>query len=183
MKMPIHSLLAFALLVLLSACGSTSNIKPTLHSSTAGNAAETLDLSGYNTVVVENLKSPQRSASGAKFSALLAKAIENENLFDSVLRTPVGRKSLVITGEVTTASEGNKHLRMWIGFGAGQSAFRANVILKDAASSQTLGTVDVNQHSNSVLGGIFIMRQDTERLMSYSIEKIIAELKKAKGIK
>jgi Domain of unknown function (DUF4410) len=184
----------------LTACGTTSDIKPDPAPAAEGGAPTqnvklTVDLSGYDKVVVldfadatdtSKLKPDQlRSHSEMMatdlhhFSDLIARDIRNTGAYSDVVREPSPGHALVISGRVTRLVEGNSALRLWIGMGAGSSYFDAEVKLLDSESGNTLGSATTGNNSWP-LGGALASGQTVESFLELSATKIATRLRDGK---
>ena len=171
-----------AAMMIMSACGTTSNFK------NANNIAKLPDLTGYETVIVNDFingvtkkKDDQTIvAEGKNFGDIILKYIEKEKVFTSVERNINSEsQALLIDGEITQYEKGNSALRLMIGFGAGSSYFDAKVYFKDNMTKNILGTIDVNKQSWA-LGGGLAASQDVKSHMESSAKKIANEISKVK---
>lgn len=183
------------LMLMVSACGSTSSIKPVTNAqagmspvrsqgTNADKVAPAPDLSTYDTAVVLDFQDAgnKTAANGAIYADKIAHAIERKKIFKKVSRTPVPDKAVVISGVITGANEGNKALQLLVGFGAGTANFDAKVSLTDSSSNTPLGEILVDKNSWA-MGGLVSTTQDVNYLMDVSSESIAEEVSKAKAMK
>lgn len=171
-----------AAMMLLSACGTTSNLRST------DNSAKLPDLSSYETIIVNDFtngitkkKDDQKIITeGKNFADIITKSIQKAKVFNTVERNKNSEaQALLIDGEITEYEEGNAGLRFMIGFGAGSSHFDAKVCFKDNETKNILGTIDVDKQSWA-LGGALAGTQDVKSHMESAAEKIVSEITKAK---
>jgi len=188
------------LALLLAACGTTSNIKPTrtaeaIVTTPAAKEKPALDLSGYDTVVVldfvdgtdkSRIKpaelvaySDHVAAATHEFADLIAQKLRATGAFQEVLRGPSPGKALVVSGHITRLTEGNATLRLLIGMGAGSSYFDATTDLADAETGTDLGQVATDRNS-WVLGGGIAAGQTVEGFMQGAAEKIATDIHQSK---
>ena len=174
--------ICFALITLLSACGTTSSLR------NAKSPATRTDLSSYNYVIVNDFKDgvsksqddPAIISEGKKFADIIAKDIKAKNEFAKVERNINSTdNAILIDGKITQHSEGNTAARMLLGFGAGSSHFDAAVYIKDNKTKNTLGNIDVDKTSWA-LGGAIAASQDVNSHMNDASAKIANELVLAK---
>jgi hypothetical protein len=170
------------LTVLLSACGTTSNIR------TAEKSTTLPDFNNYSYVIVNDFQDgvtkssddPHVLAGGKNFADIIASSIKSKNLFNKVERNVESTdKALLIDGKITKYSEGNPVMRTLIGFGAGSSRFDAKISIRDNATKKHLGNMDVNKMSWA-LGGVIAGIQDTKSHMNSAALKIADECARAK---
>jgi len=199
MKLSRSITMTVALLV-LSGCGTTSDIKPTTTdaaamSSTTDAAPATTAYGRYQKVVVLNfedrtdktrISSKERAAyeetmkiAVRDFADRIAGEIRKTGVFAEVLREPSEGEALVISGVITRYASGSAMLRLFIGFGAGSSYFDATVDLSDNVTGEKLGQVVVDKNSWG-LGGAIAASQNVEGFMQGAAEKVAGELAKAK---
>jgi hypothetical protein len=183
--------LAFVTLILiLSGCGSTSQMRNTqkLDNNQSSNKSKNVisrpDLSKYTYVIVNDFgdgvskshDNPNIISQGTKFADLIASSIKSKNLFDKIERNANSTESaLLIDGNITQYEEGNPALRTLIGLGAGSSHFDAKVNFKDNITKELLAEIDVDQMSWA-LGGIMAGSQDVKSHMNSSAKKIADEV-------
>jgi hypothetical protein len=174
-----------AVMMLLSACGTTSNLRNT------DNSAHLPDFTSYNTVVINDFTNgvtkkkddAQIISEGKKFADIIATSIKKEKVFNNVERNSTSAShALLIDGEITEYEQGNSALRFMVGFGAGSSHFDAKVYFKDNVTKNILGNIDVDKQSWA-LGGALAATQDVKSHMESSASKIANEIAKAKQIK
>jgi len=183
----------------LVACGSTSNIKPNQTPDTAGSTAHksnaSIDLTGYDKVIVLDFVdatdksglSPDKSRSYSEtmavavrsFPDLIAQKVRDTGAFQDVVRGPSPGKALSISGRVTRLAEGSAALRLWIGMGAGSSYFDATTVLTDTESGASLGQLTTDKNSWA-LGGIIASSQTVQTFMQGAAEKIAEQLRDCK---
>ena len=174
-----------AVMMLLSACGTTSNLRNT------DNSANLPDLASYHTVIVNDFTNgitkkkddKQIILEGKNFADIIATSIKKEKVFNNVERNSNSTsQALLIDGQITEYEEGNSALRFMVGFGAGSSHFDAKVYFKDNLTKNILGNIDVDKQSWA-LGGALAGTQDVKSHMESSASKIASEIAKAKQIK
>jgi Domain of unknown function (DUF4410) len=186
--------------VALTACGTTSDIKPDAAPAATGGVATqnvklTVDLSGYDKVVVldfadatdtSKLKPDQLRAHNEmmaadlhQFSDLIARSVRDTGAYSEVVREPGPGKALVISGRVTRLVEGNSTLRLLIGMGAGSSYFDAEVKLSDSETGNTLGSATTGNNSWP-LGGMLASGQTVQGFLELSAIKIANRLRDGK---
>jgi uncharacterized protein DUF4410 len=136
-------------------------LQPTLEDRDAGlvGVASGFDLKKYRIIGVEPFAVTARELDGDDktlaqmvpdyLRAELVRRLRATGIFDQVVdlhETPLPSEPgpiLKLGGEVTALTGGSRHLRFWIGFGAGRSKFEAATRLVDATSGQVvLVTVD-----------------------------------------
>lgn len=184
-----------SIFLIISACGTTSAMKAP--SDTAGKEAITSLASFDNVVVVEfrdQASANMKKLTGDKldeykqtlkvacnrFANLIATEIRNTEQFTNVSQSQQELPdTILVSGDITRFKEGSGALRFWVGLGAGSSYFDATVVLTDAATGETLGTITVDKNSWALGGGI-ASGQTVETFMQGAAEKIAAELKSAK---
>ena len=199
MKLPIGIAICLPLLT-LAACGTTSNIQPSLHPESVASApvakgAPPLDLSSYERVIVldyvdatdkHKLKPSEIGtyadsvASAARtFPEIIARKVHESGAFKDVARGACTGEALCISGRITRLEEGNPNLRLWIGMGAGSSYFAATTELSDAATGNALGSVTTDKNSWP-LGGAIASAQTVQSFMEGAAGKIAEQLRDAK---
>jgi len=172
--------LIMALAIFLSACGSTSSIKPNYATST------TLDLQEYNSIVILDFedgtsKKNLPEFAGKKFADIISSAIKSKEIFENVSRDPAAEdsKTLVLHGDITRYAAGNATLKLLIGFGAGSTYFDAFVYFRDSDTQQKVAEIVVDKNSWG-LGGAIAANQDIDQFMTEAANKIASELAAAK---
>lgn len=192
--------ISLLLATVLTACGTTSDVRPTSKPDTAvatpaQKGKPSLDLSGYSKVVVldfvdatdkskikpANLDAYTTSLASAvrTFPDLIAQELRDSGAFPEVVRGPSKGKALLVSGRITRLTEGNSTLRFLVGMGAGSSYFDATTELGDAETGQSLGEVATNKNSWA-LGGGLASGQTVESFMHGAAKKIAAEMSLAK---
>ena len=169
----------FALTFMLSACGTTSGLKPTDTAKTGNTPAS---LAAYDKVIVLNFEDNAESKSmkgGEEFSKRIVSSVAATKAFSSVTQAKQPGKAVVISGKIREYKEGNAVLRTVIGFGAGSSYFDADVNFADNETGAAIGSITVDKNS-WVLGGFVAGVQDVKSHMDSAAQSIAAELKKAK---
>ncbi|MCC8368778.1 MAG: DUF4410 domain-containing protein [Rickettsia endosymbiont of Oxypoda opaca] len=170
------------LMLLLSACGSTSGIRNTQKSTDLPN------FSKYDCVIVNDFidstskssNNPHVISEGKKFADIIANLIKSKKLFNIVERNVDSTTTaILIDGKITKYNEGNAVMRTLIGFGAGSSQFDAKINIRDNETKQLLGTIDVNKMSWA-LGGAIAGTQDVKSHMNSAASKIADECAIAK---
>jgi hypothetical protein len=170
------------LLLILSSCGSTSNMR------TPNKSANLPNLSNYNHVIVNDFSDgasksfddPNIISEGKRFADIIASSIKSKNSFHKVERNVESTDSaLLIDGQITKYDDGNPFMRIMLGFGAGSSKFNAKVNIRDNATKEHLGVIDVNKMS-WLLGGVIAGSQDTKSHMNSAASKIADEFVAAK---
>ena len=175
---------SLTLSVLLTGCGTTSNLKPV-----AG--ANIRSIQKYSRVSVfdfadkSNSKTEERSQQvqeqGRHFADLIALELENSKAFEKVTRgTAPQPGSLSVSGDITRCTEGSGSLRFWIGMGAGSSYFDATVQFADADSGEKLGEILVDKNSWALGGGI-AAGQTVHSFMEGAAKTVAAQVAKAKA--
>jgi len=105
-----------AVMMLLSACGTTSNLRNT------DNSANLPDLASYHTVIVNDFTNgitkkkddKQIILEGKNFADIIATSIKKEKVFNNVERNSNSTsQALLIDGQITEYEEGNSALRFW----------------------------------------------------------------------
>jgi hypothetical protein len=186
--------------LVLSGCGTTSDIKPTdtsvaAASATTDAAPATATYGRYQKVVVldfedrtDKARIPDKDRAAYEetmkiavrdFSDRIAGEIRKTGAFTEVLREPSQDEALLISGGITRYAAGNAMLRLFIGFGAGSSYFDATVDLSDNATGERLAQVVVDKNSWG-LGGAIAASQNVEGFMQGAAEKIATDLAKSK---
>jgi len=176
--MKIQTLFSLLLIVLLTACGSVSGIKPNNVNQ------EQLDLTAFDDVVVLDFsdgtkKQDMPAFAGAEFADRIAAAIRGKAIFNSVSRQSIADSAVVISGEITKYQEGNGALKVFIGFGAGSTRFDALVAVSNNQTGLELGSLIVDKNSWA-LGGFVAGAQNIDGFMDGAANKIADELAKAK---
>jgi hypothetical protein len=178
------------LVVLLSACGSTSKLR-----TESGEARRTI--ADYSAVYVADFastapaesKNPDAEAKHAAaveaaqrgFADRIAAKLVETGSFDVVSRVPVDGPVLRIGGTITRLDEGNVAARAVTGF-IGQAHFEATVRFEDATSGELLGTVSVDRNSWPLpVGASTNLVQNVSFFMDGAASKIAEELHRARG--
>ena len=182
-----------ALVVLLTAsvsagCGSVSRVK-------AADRKSPLNLAIYERAVVHDFadqvsaraKAPARAAKreemarvGRDFAQVVAAELRQRNCFRDVAYN--GRSSaqtLLINGAITRHEEGSAAARLIVGMGVGSSYFDAVVEFRDAPTGRLLGTMNVDQNS-WVLGGGLAAGQNPQTFMREAARKIASEIERSR---
>lgn len=168
----------------LSACGTTSQLE-------APAAGQTIDLSRYDRLLVEDFTDAASSKANPKAKARVEAAmtiatrtfpdaisaeVRKNGGFSEVLRKgQPDAKTLVLRGAIEQWDEGNEALRLMVGFGAGNSNLDAKVQLVDGGSNAVLGTWVVDKNSWA-LGGAIAASQGPAAFMQEAARKIGTEL-------
>ena len=169
-------------MLILSGCGTTSGLR------NAKNSNQKLDLSSYNTVIVNDFGDGISSTSddqkvlseGRRFADMIASGLKSKNVFSKVERNVYStNNALLIDGKITEYEEGNSTKRMLIGFGAGSSKFDARVYARDNKSKEILGDLNVDLNSWA-LGGAIAASQDCNSHMNSAASSIVKEVVIAK---
>lgn len=181
----IRLIIISGLFLFLTGCGTTSSLKPTDSTKGTSGSKESLNLSGYNKVIVLNLE--ENSASkpfkgGETFSNHIASALEKKKAFSTISRKKDNSHALLVNGKVTNYDKGNAAARMLIGFTAGNSNFDATVNVSDNQTGKKLGTILVDKNSWA-LGGVMAAVQTVDSLMQSAASKIADELSAARQSK
>lgn len=183
--------------IVVTACGTTSNIKPEQKSwesasAAAPGASPGIDLSSYDKVAVLDFtdatdKSKMKADAARSYSDtmasavrafpdLIAQKIRDTGAFQEVVRGPSAGKTLVISGRITRLVEGNGALRLLVGMGAGSSYFDATTDLADGESGSVLGHITTDKNSWA-LGGGLAATQTVQSFMQGAAEKIAQQLR------
>ena len=182
MKRLFLSLLAASL---LTACGTTSDMKSSMGANAEVSEDVKADFSAYNTVIVKDFtdgteKSGIPQFAGKNFADQIAAAIKTEGVFETVSRQDIeAENALIVGGDIKRYKKGSSTMRLMVGFGAGSSYFDANVKITDAKTGVTLGEIEVDKNSNPLGGGI-AMAQTVDNFMQGAAEKIAEEMAMAK---
>lgn len=125
----------------------------------------------YDNVVVRDFTSSVlgdegEAATGAKiFTGKVIANVQEESPHIPVSHNgQAGKGSLVISGVITEYVEGNAALRFFVGLGAGNARFGADINFYDGGSGQKLGTVQAARKSYP-LGGAIGAHQGIDNLM------------------
>lgn len=182
-KRSMFLLLISSFLVLgLSACGTTSGFKSTDEVKTNSQGKKAYPLTGYDRVIVRDLKDTSKSAvnnAGKRFSDLIAIEIKETKTYTTVSRKNTKGKAVVVEGDITRYEDGNAALRLLIGMGAGSSQLDADIRFLDNETGKPIGDILVDKNS-WFLGGVLAAVQDADSHMSPAAKKIASELTKAK---
>lgn len=181
------------LALLLTACGTTSNIQAI--SKQEASAAPAKEFSSYSKVTVldfvdatdsSKIKAEQLQTytdtmkrASQNFADLLAQEIRATGAFAEVVRGSSTGKALMVSGRINRLVEGNAALRFLVGFGAGSSYFDAAVELTDAESGASLGQITSDKKS-WVLGGGIAATQTVDSFMKGVAENVATQLRDAK---
>lgn len=187
---PRMALAASALIVGLTACGTTSSLSS--GPKTAGN----IDLTGYSRLLVTDFMdeasakaSPETQptvkikveAARKTFPDQIASTVKAVGGFGEVLRAEVlagpDAATLVMRGAITQWDDGSPTMRMLIGFGAGNARLDARIELLDGDSGEVLGTWIVDKNSWA-LGGAVAAAQSPETFLPGAAKGIGEELSK-----
>jgi len=175
-------LLFVSLALMLTGCGTTSNLK------NAKEPSAQISLIHYNSVVVNDFKdgvTKEKSntdilAEGVRFADMIADGLRAKKVFSSVERNKeYCDNAVLVDGEITEYKEGNAAARLLIGLGAGSSHFDATVNIKDCTTKEILGVVKVDKMSWALGGGI-AASHDVNYHMKSSSKAIGDQLAKAK---
>ena len=179
----IKIVLAVSLVLLMSACGTTSGIKQ------QGDVVNEVDLTKYNVVVIKAFDDETKGNrlpiyASNNFSDRITGAIRGKGTFEQVLREadfdPKEHEAsnvMMLQGAITRYQEGNAALKLWVGFGAGSTYFDAKVELFDMLKGDSLGQIDVDRNSWA-LGGAIAASQTVDQFMREAAEKVASELAK-----
>jgi hypothetical protein len=174
--------------VLMTGCGTVSNLKPTA-------AGGPTDMRQYSRVIVRDFgetvsakakaedkvrREAEAKAAGRRFAEKIAAELRIAGTFEEVARdgTPAPA-TLTVGGTITRAVEGSKAARLLIGLGAGSSYFDATVEVRDSVTTNLLGTLVVDKNSWGG-GGWLAMEQTMETFMDEAARKVAGELSAAK---
>jgi predicted outer membrane repeat protein len=182
----------FAILSLLTACGTTSNMKQAKGAPSS--------LSDYSVVYVADFTNKTDSkirdagkleiyqqmvnAAGIEFANMIGTNIEKTKSAPAVLRAaPTGSdaKVLRVEGEITLFKRGNAFAKMMLPF-AGSTKFNANVRFVDHLTGELVGEILVDKNS-SPLGGGIAATQTTNSFMKGAADKIAEQLEIARNPK
>jgi hypothetical protein len=180
---------AVLMAVFLTACGSTSNLKPV--------SGKSLSLADYNTVYVADFsdKTPTKIRDAAKlatyrqtvkeagvsFADMIGTNVEKTKSAPAVLRAApesADAKVLRIEGDITIFQRGNALAKMLLPL-AGSTKFNAVVRFVDQASGEKVGEIVVDKNSNPLGGGI-AATQTTNSFMSGAAKKVAEQLEIAR---
>lgn len=177
-----NKFILFSVALILSACGSTSNIKNTKNNNSP-------NFKNYDTVIVNDFtdgvskagNDPYILAEGKRFADMIASFIRSKGAFKTIERNVMDseQKAILIDGKVTKYNEGSGVMRVLVGFGAGRSHFDAKVSIRDNQTRENLGLIDVNK-SSWLLGGPIAGTQDIKSHMNSAADKIATECSVAK---
>ncbi len=190
-----HILFIVSLALFLSACGSTSSIKPPVSDTdnhVQANEEVNLDqlrirLSEYDIVLIKNFTdgTPKQNLPeyvGRNFADLIASKLKESGHFDYILRNNEeladknpDTTTLIVSGEITRYTTGNGALRFLVGFGAGSSYFDSVVKFEDHNNNSIIGEMIVDRNSWALGGGI-AASQTVEVFMNEAAEKIAKEV-------
>jgi hypothetical protein len=155
-------LLAFGLVA--TAIADVSKLKP-------AQGTKPPNLKAYDALVIQPLtdaveKRPEKDADkyaeevaegGERFAQMLGEKITAErNSFKAIVTEPGEGRNVVVGGRITAFSDGNIASR-YIGFGAGDR-FEAVVELKDGASGELLGMVEIDLSGGLLPGATNLVR-------------------------
>jgi predicted small lipoprotein YifL len=189
-----------ALLVTLTACGSTSGMKRSdagkAEPVEAQKAAINADFAAFTRVNVMDftveLASPPRdeakravavsqaSAAGKRFADKIADGLSATGKFTEVVRNDSRPGDLIIKGEVTRYEEGNRAARLLVGFGAGSANFDATVRFVNSTTAEEISQITVDQNS-WFLGGLVAATQDVDDFIDGAASKVAEETVRAKS--
>ena len=180
MKKILSFLSIIGLALLLSGCGTVSALR-------LNTIDPTLFKSRYSCVVVERFdsKNVKTDVDDTKieyarghFADLIVKEIQATGAFSEVSRDKKSDKAtLLIGGNINEYIEGDVALRVWVGFGAGSTYFKALVRFADGNTKDDIGMMTVDNNSWA-LGGTLAAGQTPEAFMSGAAKKIASEAKK-----
>ncbi len=175
--------------VMLSACGSTSKLKP---------AAEVVNFADYELIYVADFADKTKRVSrdetkeaayrqtvkeaGSNFADMISTNIEKTDNAPAVVRAEPAasdKKVLRVEGDITVFKRGNALAKMLLPL-AGSTKFNANVRFVDQQNSNTVGEIVVDKNSNP-LGGAIAASQSTTGFMSGAAKKVASELEKARN--
>ena len=187
MKTIILSATFLGLGMILSGCGTVSQVTPT--------PGKTVDLSKYDRVLVLDFadgvtakarpsaqvkKKAEMAVRTKSFPDWIASELGGKNVFKEVTRTGnPDPQTLVISGTITRYTEGDAVGRLMIGFGAWSSYFDATVDFKDGGTSDIIATQLVDKNS-WVLGGGIAATQTPEGFMKEAAKKLAEDISIAK---
>jgi Domain of unknown function (DUF4410) len=176
LRLRVIALIAIAGPLLLSACGTTSN----LQSSGGGALTSTRK---FSKVTVQDFKvsvsehADQAASTRVSFPDLIASEIKKTGRFSSVARNAKpDANTLVIDGVVTNYDEGSAWKRFGLGMGFGMAFLEASVNFRDSQGG-SVGVVKVDKHSYP-MGGWLAAGQDTHSFMDGAADKIAEEAAK-----
>jgi hypothetical protein len=169
-------LLALAGMILVTACGTTSELKgPTGSSITSTRKFSKVTVQDFKLSVSE--VGEKVTASKVYFADRIATALNKTGKFSSVKRNAKpDADTLVIDGVITKYVEGNPTLRLFIGMGAGSAFFESDVEFRDS-KGLTMGKIKVDKNSWALGGGI-AAGQNPEAFMNGAADKIAEEAAK-----
>jgi hypothetical protein len=176
-------------LLLLAACGGTSNVRT--GDAAHGAPAAVPDITAYDRVVVvdfvdatdksrikqEDLQTYTDSVATATrtFADLIASKLRATGAFTEVVRGTAQGNALRISGRITRLTEGSRAARLLIGMGAGSSYFEATTDLTDLPSGASRGTI-VTDKNSWALGGAIAASQNVQGFMDGAAKKISTDL-------
>lgn len=175
-------LIIASLALILTACGTTSNIK------NSKEPAVELKLPDYDTVIINDFgdgvtKDKNDSTikiQGKIFADMISSDLLSKKSFSSIERNVEScDHAILVDGEITEYKEGNAAARLLIGLGAGSSHFDATVNVRDNKTKDLLGVIKVDQMSWA-LGGALAAAQDVTSHMKTASGKISSQLSNAK---
>jgi len=178
--------------LLLSGCGTISDIKPTRPSQNQ-TTLPAIDVSKYESITImdiedcvskanassnETAKKQEEVKKASKYFAdRIAAELRKRKIFKTVTRGGCTGDSLVIQGYITRYKEGSPALRVFVGFGAGSSYLDAELMFTDNLSKRELGTLVVDKHSLFLgLGCMFAANHTPEKYMREAARKISTQL-------
>lgn len=190
-----RSVSVLAIVAALTACGTTTTLQA------PDDAAASIDLGGYDAVVVGNFENEATASKAFKgkdatskkqthqadadaaagaFADLIVSELRKTNAFSQVSRGDTPQPGAIwIDGKVTRYERGNAAARLFVGMGAGSSYFDAVVNVRDPETRNVLGSIVVDRNS-WVLGGGIAAGQNVDNFMRKGAQKVADELKTAK---
>lgn len=183
--------LLLAATLLLSACGSTSNLRSSDTDRKVIADFDRVEVLDFAATAHSSAKSAATRAEHAtavagaqvEFADRIAKKIRESGAFKQVSREPLDGPRLRVTGIITVYEEGNVAARSLVGF-IGRALFEAQVTFTDADSGRVLGTVEVDRGSWPLpVASYTNLVQNVTLFMNGAADKIADELAIARGVK
>jgi Domain of unknown function (DUF4410) len=181
---------ATACVLAVAACGTTGSLKtesPEAHRRIADyDQVVVLDLAANDLRpardAVETAARAQNMAEGRiMFSDAIAEQLTKAGVFQTVSRTPIPGRSLVVTGSIDVWEPGNVATRVVVGF-IGKSEFAATVEFRDSETNELLGTVKGDRNSWPLpIGASSNVIQTVEFFANEQARNVSSELIKAKS--
>lgn len=173
------SLLPALCAILLSGCGTTSEMRPAASGASPVKKYRSVYVEDLGTTGAETDVGPSELEwAGTQFAEMIAGNIMKQAPGAEVLRSGQRKpEGLTLSGNITQYVEGSAAARYLVGMGVGNCNLEANLYLRENATGKTVGTVKVDQFGY-IMGGMIASVQKPRDLIRISAPKVGEEVAK-----